>query len=86
MIDHFQGITAEKDKMTDNKEGVVLFLDYYNDEGQRAQLMMLLSDAIGLRDMLVEEVEKAKLLCDPGQVHRRLELHYPLAEKDGGEA
>ena len=44
----------------ENREDVILFLDYLDREGQVGQLSMLLSDAIGLRDMLVKEIEKAK--------------------------
>ena len=81
MIDSFRKITAERDKTTENKEDVILFLDFLDREANVGQLAMLLSDAIGLRDMLAKSIEKGKVLCNPGAVHRRLELFYPLAEK-----
>ena len=81
MVDHFHKITAERDKSEENREDVILFLDFLDREENVGQLAMLLSDAIGLRDILGKEIEKAKPLCDPGQVHRRLELLYPLVKE-----
>ena len=79
MIDRFHRIVAERDNSEENREDVILFLDFFDREENVGQVAMLLSDAMGLRDMLVKEIDKAKLLCDPGAVHRRLELLYPLA-------
>ena len=82
MVDSFRKITAERDRAKENKEDVILFLDFLDREANVGQLSMLLSDAIGLRDRLVKSIEEAKPLCDPGEVYRRLEICYPLVKEE----
>lgn len=81
MIDYFQKITVERDKSTENREDVILFLDFLDREANVGQISMLLSDAIGLRDMLAKSIEEAKPLCCRGEVYRRLEICYPLVKE-----